>query len=173
MGYNLTENSNNLLLGYGFIRSENYPEENPDKLVVNEHRIYQQFITKHKAGIVSFQHRYRFEQRFVEDDFRLRFRYFLSLNLPLNNKEVTDKTFYLSAYNEIFLNMENTVFDRNRLYGGLGYKLSKLAKFELGYMNQFFSLGGRDQINLITFLSFLIERCSNELTQSKLVTNFS
>ena len=67
---------------------------------------------------------------------------------------MVDKTLYLSSYNELFLNHENNVFDRNRLYGGLGYKLSNLIRFELGYMNQFFSNGNRDQINIITFLSF-------------------
>jgi hypothetical protein len=76
------------------------------------------------------------------------------LNIALNNKELMDKTFYISAYNEIFLNNQNNVFDRNRLYGGLGFKLNKTARFELGYLNQFFSKGNRDQINVITFINF-------------------
>jgi len=153
VGLNLTENNNNLLLGYGYILSENYQDGSDDKVKVNEHRIYQQFITKQKIGRVGVQHRYRFEQRFVEEDFRLRFRYFLSLNLPLNNKQLIDKTFYLSAYNELFINTKDTIFDRNRLYGGVGYKLNKFIRFELGYMNQFFSEGGRDQMNVVAFLS--------------------
>jgi len=155
IGYNLTENNNNLLVGYGFIRSENYVPFTDDKLVVNEHRIYQQFITKQRFGRVNIQHRYRFEQRWVEDqDFKLRFRYFLSLNVPLNNKEMVDNTVYLSAYNELFINHKSSVFDRNRLYGGLGYKLNKTLRFELGYMNQFFSSAGRDQMNVIAFVNF-------------------
>ncbi len=154
IGYNLSPNNNNLLLGYGFIRSENYVRSSDEKVVVNEHRIYQQFITRQRFGRVSFQHRYRFEQRWVESDFRVRFRYFLSLNVSLAPQAVTEKFFYLSAYNEIFLNDENTIFDRNRLYGGLGYRLSKNLRFELGYMNQFFSQGGRDQLNVIVFGSF-------------------
>lgn len=153
VGYNLTENNNNILLGYGYILSQNYINED-EKADVEEHRIYQQFISKQKMGRVSAQHRYRFEQRFVEDDFRLRFRYFLGLNVPLNNKELIDKTFYLSGYNEIFLNSEATVFDRNRLYGGLGYKPNSMFRFELGYMNQFFSIGGRDQLNMVAFVNF-------------------
>jgi hypothetical protein len=91
----------------------------------------------------------------VESDFKLRFRYFLAFNVPLNNREMTDKTWYGSAYNEIFLNTEKDhVFDRNRLYGGIGYKLNNTFRFELGYMNQFFSNGGRDQLNMIVFASF-------------------
>ena len=154
IGYNLTENNNNLLLGYGEILSQNYIEGTDDKVDVNEHRIYQQFITRQKIGIVGVQHRYRFEQRFVEADFKMRFRYFLSLTVPINNKEMTDQTVYFSAYNEIFLNTSGTIFDRDRLYGGFGYKLSKTVRLELGYMNQFFSKGGRDQINMITFINF-------------------
>lgn len=154
IGYNLTENNNNVLLGYGYILSQNYIEGTDDKVDVNEHRIYQQFITRQKIGIVGVQHRYRFEQRFVEDDFKMRFRYFLSLTVPINNKEMTDQTLYFSAYNEIFLNTSGTIFDRDRLYGGFGYKLSKTVRLELGYMNQFFSKGGRDQINMITFINF-------------------
>ena len=86
VGYNLSENNNNLLLGYGYILSQNYIDGTDEKYDVNEHRIYQQFITKQRFNRVYIQHRYRFEQRFVEDDFKLRFRYFLSLNVALNNK---------------------------------------------------------------------------------------
>ena len=155
IGYNLSENNNNLLLGYGYIHGQNYIGDTDDKLKVNEHRVYQQFITKQSFGKLKIQHRYRFEQRWVESDFKLRFRYFLSLNLLLNKPEMVDGAFYLSSYNEIFLNTKSNVFDRNRLYGGLGYKLNKTVRFEVGYMNQFLGNStSRDQINLITFVSF-------------------
>ncbi len=155
IGYNLSENNNNILLGYGFIASENYVGNTNEKVNVNEHRIYQQFITKQNIGAVNLSHRYRFEQRFVEDDFRMRFRYFLSLNVPISKKvdDIPNK-WYLSAYNEIFLNTESSIFDRNRLYGGLGYRLNSNIRFELGYMNQFFETSSRDQINIISFVNF-------------------
>ncbi len=154
IGYNLTENNNNILLGYGFILSQNYIANSNEKVDVRESRIYQQFTTRQKFNRVSIQHRYRFEQRFIEDDFRLRFRYFLSVNIALNNKEIVDNTFYASAYNEIFMNSEDNIFDRNRLYGGLGYRLNKSTRFEIGYMNQFLQNINRDQINIITFINF-------------------
>lgn len=154
IGYNLSENNNNLLLGYGFIHSQNYLDNTDEKLEVDEHRIYQQFITRQKFGRVSAQHRYRFEQRFVEDNFRLRWRYFLGINVALNNSETQDKTYYFSFYNEIFINTDRVLFDRNRLYTGLGYRLNKGVRFEVGYMNQFLNGSNRDQINLITFVSF-------------------
>lgn len=155
IGYNLSENNNNFLVGYGYILSQNYIGDTDDKVDVNEHRIFQQFITKQKFGRTALQHRYRFEQRFVEDDFRMRFRYFLGIHVYFNNTEFEDGTWHFSMYNEIFLNTEENVFDRNRLYGGIGYKLSKMFRFELGYMNQFLPNGNnRDQINLATFVNW-------------------
>ena len=148
LGYNIGEKSN-LLLGYGYINSENYARNDEEKFTVEEHRIFQQLITKQNLGKVALQHRYRIEQRFVESDFKTRFRYFLSMNIPLKNPK-----YYLSAYNEIFLNGSSSVFDRNRIYGGLGYKFSKGIKMELGYMNQVFETASRDQINIITFVNF-------------------
>ncbi len=154
IGYNLSENNNNILLGYGYILSENYVGDTSDKVSVNEHRIFQQFITKQEFKYLSLQHRYRFEQRFVEEDFKMRFRYFLSLAIPLNIAINDEKPFYLSAYNEIFLNTENQVFDRNRLYGALGWKLNSSFRVELGYMNQFLPTTNSDQITVMTFLNF-------------------
>lgn len=148
LGYKIGSKSN-LLLGYGYINSENFTGNGDDQVTVEEHRIFQQFITKQNIGTVSLQHRYRFEQRFVESDFKTRFRYFLGANIPFK-----DSKYYLSAYNEIFLNGESNVFDRNRIYGGVGYKLRKGVKIELGYMSQVFETSSRDQINIITFVNF-------------------
>jgi len=154
IGYNLTENSNNLLLGYGYILSENYLSDSDDKISINEHRIFQQFTTKLNIGILKLSHRYRFEQRFVEDDFKLRLRYFLALNIPLSKKEKVKNSYYLSAYNEIFLNTKSAVFDRNRAFGGIGYHINQNIRLEVGYMNQFFESSSRDQFNIMTFVKF-------------------
>ena len=150
LGYTFNEGKNNVLLGYGYILSENYINSISDeKESVNEHRIFQQFISNQTIGSVKLSHRYRFEQRFIESDFKMRFRYFLGLNIPFKN----ESPFYLSAYNEIFLNTKSAIFDRNRLYGGLGYKLNENIRFETGYMNQFFETSGRDQFNIMAFVT--------------------
>lgn len=153
LGYNITE-KDNILLGYGYILSENYVGDTDEKVSVNEHRIFQQFTTKQSIGKVGLSHRYRFEQRFVEEDFKMRFRYFLGVKIPLQYKEDGKNPLYLSAYNEIFLNTKSSVFDRNRVYGGLGYTFSKQLRLELGYMNQFFETSSRDQVNIIAFVNF-------------------
>lgn len=154
LGYTFNEGNNNFLIGYGYILSENYINNCDDKKSINEHRIFQQFTSKQNVGIVKINHRYRFEQRFVENDYKMRFRYFLGLNIPLESEDAENKNFYLSAYNEIFLNTESSIFDRNRVYGGIGYHLNKNIRIELGYMNQFFEMSSRDQINIITFVNF-------------------
>ena len=152
--YNLSENNHNLLLGYGYILSQNYSADTEDKLDVNEHRIFQQFTSKQKIGNVSLSHRYRFEQRFVDSDFKMRLRYFLAFKVPILKTETSPTKLYLSAYNEVFLNTESDVFDRNRVYGGLGYQLNNNVRIEAGYMNQLFEHSSRDQFNLITFINF-------------------
>ncbi len=154
LGYTFNEGKNNALLGYGYILSENYVGNSDEKVSVNEHRIFQQFISKQNIGSVGLSHRYRFEQRFVEDDFKMRFRYFLAFKIPFKTKEKENSKFYLSAYNEIFLNTKSSIFDRNRVYGGLGYTINKNIRIEAGYMNQFFETKSRDQFNIITFVNF-------------------
>ncbi|MFL1010724.1 DUF2490 domain-containing protein [Flavisericum labens] len=154
LGYTFNEGKSNVLLGYGYILSENYIGNTEDKFSVNEHRIFQQFISKQNIGSVKLSHRYRFEQRFVETDFKMRFRYFLGINVPFCNKPDEPGKFYLSAYNEIFLNTESSIFDRNRVYSGIGFRVNENIRFEAGYMNQFFEMSGRDQLNLIAFVNF-------------------
>ena len=154
VGYNLSENNHNVLLGYGYINSENYVGDTSKKITVNEHRIFQQFTSKQKIGRVSLSHRYRFEQRFVEADFKMRLRYFLAFKVPLAKTDEMPSKLYVSAYNEVFLNTESSVFDRNRVYGGLGYQLNKNVRIEAGYMSQLFETSSRDQFNLITFVNF-------------------
>ena len=154
VGYNLSENNHNILLGYGYINSENYVGDTSEKITVNEHRVFQQFTSKQNIGRVSLSHRYRFEQRFVESDFKMRLRYFLAFKVPLAKTDEMPSKLYVSAYNEVFLNTKSEVFDRNRVYGGFGYQLNKNVRIEAGYMSQLFENTSRDQFNLITFVNF-------------------
>jgi hypothetical protein len=103
---------------------------------------------------VSWQHRYRLEERFVSGGFKVRFRYFLATKVALTKPTLEKNTLYLSIYNEIFVNNKNTFFDRDRIYGELGYVVNKNIKVELGYMNQLFNKGIRDQVNIIGVVNF-------------------
>jgi hypothetical protein len=112
----------------------------------NENRIYQEALLPQKIGKrFLLTHRFRFEQRFVENqDFRTRYRYNLFINVPFNSTDLSPKTVYGAFYNELFINGERSIgnnstvalFDRNRTYLGLGYVLNPKIRFQLGYMNQ-------------------------------------
>jgi hypothetical protein len=149
LGYNLSPKNNNILLGYGYISSKDYDSSNSFTRTA-EHRIFQQFITQQKFKNIRLQHRYRVEQQFLPSNFTLRFRYFLSTQIGFKKTP----SFYLSAYNEIFITANNNPFNRNRIYGGIGYKVNDYLRFEIGYMNQIFKSSSRDQMNLLVFANF-------------------
>ena len=151
IGYNLTENNNNILLGYGYIQSKNYVPNKIEKITTHEHRVFQQFINRQNIGKVFLQHRYRVEERFLKNDFQMRFRYFLAVNIPFGKKIMAPQTLYASAYNEIFVNAQNNYFDRNRLYGGLGYVFNRFIKAEVGFMAQTQQMRNRNQFQIILF----------------------
>jgi len=157
IGYDIGENNHNILLGYGFIRSENYVGNSDEKIHFDEHRIFQQFITNQNIGRLDLSHRYRIEERFFSNDFRMRFRYFLALRYPLAAKEIKENTLYLSIYNEVFINSEKSAFDRNRLFGALGYEIKNGLRVEAGFMRQMYDFGGRNQFQIAVFnnLDFL------------------
>ena len=61
-----TKQNTQVTLGYGWIRSYQYGDQ-PIAHKNNEHRIWEQYIMKNKIGRVDVQHRYRLEQRFIEN----------------------------------------------------------------------------------------------------------
>ena len=122
-------------IGYAHIGNHLYESERTSP-ETEEHRIWQQFLTTSFLGRVKFEHRYRFEQRFIEENFKTRFRYRLMLFLPLNSQKIEKGTTYLGIYNELFVNGEKTFFDRNRLYGGVGYKYANNIDFQFGLLRQ-------------------------------------
>ena len=134
-------------IGYAHIGNHTY-ESNRKSPEVEEHRIWQQFLTTNKIGRIKFEHRYRIEERFIEKDFKTRFRYRIMLFYPLNRKLLETGTIYLGVYNELFINGEKTFFDRNRLYGGIGYKYSQNIEFQIGLLRQ------EVQTSVKTFLQF-------------------
>lgn len=130
-------------LGFANITTGEFGDENE---TFNENRMYQEALFSQKLGNRFFiTHRFRYEQRFVENqDFRTRYRYNFFLNIPLNKHDLVPKSYYLALYNELFINGETHIgtgqevelFDRNRAYLGMGYILTPKVRFQLGWMNQ-------------------------------------
>ena len=151
IGTNLTQDNNNILLGYGFVESQNYIGSSASKLKTKEHRIYQQYIYKNRFGRCFALNRFRLEERFVPNAYSTRFRYFLNLNIPINHTKMQSNTVYFSVYNELFLNLQEPTFDRNRIYGALGYVFTENIKVEIGAMNQSSRTQQRNQLQIVIY----------------------
>lgn len=141
-------------LGYGWIKSFEYGEQ-PIAHNFNEHRIWEQLILKNKVGRFEFNHRYRLEQRILEQwkqtgssdfeqngyVFRNRIRYRFMATVPLSRKEMKDNTLFLAVYDEPFLQfgkgVAKNILDQNRLYFALGWRFTKDFNIQLGYLNQY------------------------------------
>jgi hypothetical protein len=142
-----------LTLGYGNVTTGSYGSDNS---TTSESRVYQEALFPVQFGNRFYtNHRFRYEQRFVENqDFRTRYRYNLFLNIPLNKAVMDDKTLYLALYNELFINGQRNIgngnsveiFDRNRLYLAAGYVIKKGLKIQLGIMNQTTENCGKNQL---------------------------
>lgn len=148
--YNLKSGQASFLAGYASITS-GAPGES--STTFHENRIYQEVLLRQKLGKVGLTHRYRYEQRWIDDlDFRTRFRYFLAVNVPLNKKDLSEKgSLYLQVYDEIFINLKKVsenvqYFDRNRLYLGLGYRTSKNLALQFGLMEQTNNIFSKTQL---------------------------
>lgn len=130
-------------LGYGNITTGSFGSETA---TTSESRMYQEALFPVRFGTRFYtNHRFRYEQRFVENqDFRTRYRYNLFLNIPLNKTSMENKTIYLALYNELFINGQRDIgngmnvetFDRNRFYVAMGYMIKKGLKIQFGIMNQ-------------------------------------
>ncbi|MVM32121.1 DUF2490 domain-containing protein [Spirosoma sp. HMF4905] len=106
-----------------------------------EKRLWEQLIINQYLSRLKFEHRYRIEQRwFTYRDgttpYRNRIRYRMNMFVPLNNRTITDKTAFLSLYDEIFVNPLGPTFERNRLYAGVGYQFDQHWIIQLGLINQ-------------------------------------
>lgn len=130
-------------LGYGHITTGVMGE---DRSTSSESRIYQEaLLPQQPLPRIFLTHRFRYEQRFVEEqDFRTRYRYTLFMNLPINKPSVQMGAVYLALYNELFINGQRDIgdgrqvelFDRNRTYLGIGYAMLDNLRVQAGWMKQ-------------------------------------
>lgn len=118
-----------------------------------EHRIYEQLTLRQPLNKFLLTHRFRVEQRWLgrvkagtdreieEWLFLHRFRYQFRSQYSLNKK------MYAAVADEIFIgagkNVGVNIFDQNRLFLLVGYKLNKNVSIESGYFNQTLQQGRR------------------------------
>lgn len=94
-----------------------------------EHRLVEDLNINYKHSKFGIAHRFRFEQRFFENDTRNWFRYQLGINHPITN------TLSAYVYDEVFLNFQGNSYSQNWFGIGLKHKISKTLKVQLGYHN--------------------------------------
>lgn len=140
--YRLDSTKVKFTAGYAHIQIGDYGSA---KNYRTEHRFYEEAILPQKIGRFYLRHRFRYEQRFVEDqNFRTRYRYNFFMNIPLNKQVISPGTVYLALYNELFINGQRNigygktveVFDRNRAYSAVGYHWMPGLKIQAGLMLQ-------------------------------------
>ena len=122
-----------------------------------EHRLFQMATVNDKVSLFDLSHRFMLEQRWLgrysnanlskEDEFVFsnRLRYMFRIQMPLKGKTIENKTPYVALYDEIIIgfgkNVNENVFDQNRVGVLLGYKFSPNVRLEGGYLNQTLQLG--------------------------------
>ena len=135
-----------------FLQSPQNPEDK-SSLIVPELRPYIGCNNKQKLPFGVISQRYKIEARFfhdVENDklaggYRFsnyRIRYQLGFQFPVIRKKKTKKDlFSIKIQNELFFNIGRkivkNIFDQNRIYIGINYKINTRFSFEIGYMNWF------------------------------------
>lgn len=119
----------------------------------SEHRLWQQWIHQQPIKGLTWQHRFRLEQRFIgatqyregignpgTSIYSTRFRYFNRLVVPWQKQRPFTKGAFGAIQNELFLHLtgkdrlnEHT-YDQNRFLISVGYRPNRQWDAELGYM---------------------------------------
>lgn len=147
------------LMGIGRYTTYDYTDTDKGPLTT-ENRLWEQFTFAHYLKRIKFEHRYRAEQRWVNDNYRNRFRYRLNAVVPVNNMKVEPGTFFISVFDEIFLNNIQPIFERNRVGGTFGYQFTPTITIQTGWVNQFNNTltSTNSKNNLILNFTYQIQR---------------
>lgn len=147
------KNSLILTAGYGYIESFPFGDYPAGPYKIPEHRFFEQAMWSNNLGRMQIVHRYRLEQRLVGKvnqkaadyavdgyNYTNRMRYMLRMVYPINHKTSVDNTWYAVAFDELFIgfgsNVNQNIFDQNRIAGGIGYQFNKMLKIEACAYNQ-------------------------------------
>jgi len=141
-------------IGYCFVETFPYGAF-PVKVKYPENRFWEHLQIKNQYGIFEWTSRFRLEQRLSKAPvlntsssayepgdavYTNRFRLLNRVSIPFKGKTINDKSFYISTYDEFFISFGKKVaanlFDQNRAYVALGYKIPKIGRLEAGYMYQ-------------------------------------
>jgi Protein of unknown function (DUF2490) len=122
-----------------------------------EHRIYQMATISDNIRSVDMSHRFLLEQRWIgrytdpllkrPDDFLFlnRLRYMFRMQKAIGKNKIEDQTPYVAFYDEILIgfgkNVNENIFDQNRLSLLAGYRFNGKFRVEAGFIQQIVQLG--------------------------------
>lgn len=153
--------NNNAAVLVGTGRYTTYDYTDLDKgPITKENRLWEQMTFIQFLNRIKLEHRYRVEQRWVNEVYRNRFRYRLNMVVPLNHKELRPNTWLVSAFDEVFLNNKQPNFERNRISASLGYQFTNSITVLGGWINQYNNLlsGTNSKNNFILNFTYQIMR---------------
>ncbi len=122
-----------------------YQRNNPlDVDFTNEHRVFEQVVLSHDHDEYKFTHRFRFEQRFVDEreshEFKTRLRYQIGLSFPLQGRQLDPEEWYFNCYNEFYFSTtgeRNSFYSDDWAYAGFGYQTRTWGRLEAGPLAQY------------------------------------
>lgn len=129
----------NLSVFGGYAWFPTFYDSNYHRTYRDDQRLWQQLLYKHDRWEISWQHRLRQEQRWIEhtEGVSNRTRYLLRGSLPLND----ERDFGISAFDEIMVNLNGVKggpvggYDRNRFFVGPYWQVGA-ARYDVGYLGE-------------------------------------
>ena len=144
--------ASNVRVAVGYAGTDTHPYGSlPIALRTPEHRVFEQLQLGHATGRVNWTHRYRFEQRWagrmaleggepaVQDWIRTnRGRYLVRATVPLQGSSLDANEWFVTIADELFMNwganIQQNVFDQNRLMATFGRRFGSRVRLEVGYL---------------------------------------
>jgi hypothetical protein len=169
-----TGKKTSLSIGWAFIRNLKKLGSVTDR--VSDDRLWQQLLHNQTLGVNTLQHRIRLEERSIptlyvsgnelkkrDGKVNARLRYFNRYISGFKKRMKLSNGPYWAIQHELFFNIagfqyvNKKLFDQNRAYLGLGWRLSAKTDIECGYMLQHIEGKGKNYTNnhilqLSTFL---------------------
>ncbi|RDY58671.1 DUF2490 domain-containing protein [Flagellimonas nanhaiensis] len=152
--------SSKLTAGISFFNSSVYGE---NESIKNSSQLwfYGEYVFNLNLRKDVLAQRFRWENRRTlnsEDaNHNNRIRYRLQYIKPISSN------IYIRSFNELFLIVEGSSFDQNRFYIGVGQRLTKSLKLDLGYMKRHLKASSEDMIRME--LTFSLDLTKNDLAQ--------
>ena len=116
-----------------------------------EQRLTQQLAFVHTNQRIRILSRLRIEQRFFDDEFQHRYRYRLSMDMPLSGYKIDIREFYFIASNEALIEFIDSKSGLdNRISLGLGYVASNLYKVQIDFTQRLERLN--EKVDYIPFV---------------------